>query len=37
MESDFILDGEKVGFVDGDEIVITDESIIKETLEDMKN
>lgn len=36
-KEEFILDGENIGFIDDDEIVITDENVIEETLEDMKN
>jgi hypothetical protein len=31
---DFIVDGKTIGYVDGDDIVITDEETIKETLKD---
>lgn len=30
----FVLNGEEIGYYDGDEVVITDENIINETLND---
>lgn len=33
----FIVDGKTIGYVDGDDVVVTDEEIIKETLEDAES
>lgn len=36
-DGNFVVDGEAIGHVDGDDIVITDQDVIDETLKDVNN